>query len=166
MDKYIQGRLKQLGVSPSQAKKKANSKKAKDLKEELVMKIMHVQGGSLGNFIKTIGRVGRKVGSVVGTIAKKGANLAVKVATSKPGRKILKGLRQMHKDDIDDRLHLVADALGAGRKTRKRKPVKKVTKGKRKLSDYQKFVKKLRKEGFTMEECRQAWKNVKAKMGM
>ena len=162
MDKYIQGRLKQLGVSPVQAKKKANSKKAKDLKEELVMKIMHVQGGSLGNFIKTIGRVGRKVGSVVGSIAKKGANLAVKVATSKPGRKILKGLRQMHKDDIDDRLHLVADALGAGRKTR----LNKVTKGKRKLSDYQKFVKKLRKEGFTMEECRQAWKNVKSKMGM
>ena len=129
------------------------------------MKIMHVQGGSkLSNFIKTVGRVGRKVGSVVGSIAKKGANLAVKVATSKPGRKILKGLREMHKDDIDDRLHLVADALGAGLKTLK--PVKKVTKGKRKLSDYQKFVKKLRKKGFTMEECRQAWKNVKAKMGM
>jgi len=165
MDKYIQERLKQLGLSPSQAKKKANSKKAKDLKEELVMKIMHVQGGSkLGNFINTIGRVGRKVGLVVGSIAKKGTNLAIKVATSKPGRKILKGLRQMHKDDIDDRLHLVADALGAGRKTRK--PVKKVTKGKRKLSDYQKFVKKVRKKGFTMEECRQAWKNVKAKMGM
>lgn len=165
MDKYIQGRLKQLGVSPAQAKRKAKSKKANDLKEELVMKIMNVQGGSkFGNFLKKVGRVGRRVGSVVGNVAKKGANLAVKAVTSKPGRKILKGLREMHKDDIDPRVHLVADALGAGRKTR-RKKTKKPAK-KKKVSDYQKFVKKLRKKGASMPEIYILWADYKQQMGM
>lgn len=46
MDKYIVEKLKMMGLSPAQAKKKSMSKKAKDLKDELVMKMMSISGGA------------------------------------------------------------------------------------------------------------------------
>lgn len=54
MDKYIVEKLKMMGVSPAQAKRKAKSSKAEQLKNELVLKMMKANSKSMKGGMKAM----------------------------------------------------------------------------------------------------------------
>ena len=80
MDDLIVARLKDMGMKPKQAKNKAKSKSAAKIKEELVMKMMKLQGG--GKWSKLFDRmtgvknVGRKIKNSFNKYVKSSINQA------------------------------------------------------------------------------------------
>lgn len=146
MDNHIMAQLQMFGVKPAQARKKAHSKKADKLKQDLIVKLMKIKGGSkVGDWFKKVGRTARNVGRKVGQAFKNNE------ARIKSGFKALRK-SDLLRDRLPTKAHEIADTLGYG-------------KPKRKLSPYNMFVKKMRLQGYSMGEIGHMWRQAKAKGG-